>query len=471
MKNTSRRSVRTTRIASAVMLATLFVGHSVANAMILFQDDSFHDIPSEAILIDNDGAGANDTSIQFGNDAVSSENGTINWDITSNEFQFDHTVDITGDLDVSGNADFTDATEFHIREVANEAAADCTTVDELVLDTAENRIYVCTVVGSPGTWVGADASSGDDFESVYTNDGDDTLTTSGGDFSIAPGAGEFDVTSTGLIDFNPGSFDLATGTGDITLTSADDIIFNDAQLGSAIQLTDTATGIDATYGTTGIIDALNTLTTTTTGEGASNVGIEDAGTFFTGTNVEAALQELGTATTTGSSENEVLTFYPEYPDAVIFQDGTSNRGRLDSDYDDTNDEHLYKWTTRRATAQDIDIRFRFPLPDDFSDVNDFTFRYRTGTAVEADNDVEIGVYNATNETAGDPTLCGADTTNNSANTWTTGTITEATLETGCTGGTALDAGDVIEVLVKLIDATSASATFADIGFLTLDYDN
>lgn len=461
---------RFTRISSAVMLTTLLMGNSVASAAILFQDDDFHDISSEGILIDNDGAGASDTIIQFGADAVSTENGTITWDITLNEFLFDNTVDIDGDLDVSGNADFTDATQFHLREVADEAAADCTTIDELVLDTAENRIYVCTVIGSPGTWVGADSGSVDDFESVYGNDGDSTLTTSGGDFNIAPGVGEFDVTSTGLIDFNVDSFDLTT-VGDINLTAGDDILFDDAQLSAPIQLTDTATGIDATFGTTGIIDALNTLTTTTTGEGASNVGIEDAGTFFTGTDVEAALQELGTATTSGSAENEVLTFYPEYPDAVVFQDGSANRGRLDSDYDDTNDEHLYRWTTRQSSAQDIDLRFRFSLPDDFTDVNDFTFRYRTGTAVEASNDVEIGVYNATNETAGDPTLCGADAANNSADTWTTGTITEATLETGCTGGTALDSGDIIEVLVKLIDATSASSTFADIGFLTLDYDN
>lgn len=572
-----------TRVLSSSLLMTMLLSHNTAQAAILFQDDDFHDIPSEAILIDSDGAGANDTSVQFGNDGTASENGTINWDITLNEFQFDNTVDITGDLDVSGNADFTDATEFHLREVADEAAATCTTIDELVLDTTENRIYVCTAVGSPGTWVGADAGSSQDFEDVYATDGDDTLTTSGGDFTVDTGggdqnftlgAGEFDITGTGLLDFNAGSFDMdltggfavdagaasnlttsagdlsleatagstnitggeaaadainidasnaaggidvdagtggiamdTTGVfsvdgvgnsnvttdsgnlaletttsgdvditgadnvdvtstaGDVTLTAGDDMIFDDAQLTGNVQLTETATDFDATFSSDGIIDNLNSFASTATGEGASNVGIEDAGGFFTGTDTEAALQELGAVSGSNAAENEVLTFYPEYPDAVLFADGSDNRGRMDALYDDTNDEHHYRWTTRRPAIQDFDIRFRFPLPDDFSDTNDFTFRYRTGTAVAGDNTVDVTVNNDT-----DSATCGSSTGNTTAGTWATGTITEATLETGCTGGSALDAGDIMEVIVKLYD-TSGAGDFADIGFLTLDYDN
>jgi hypothetical protein len=110
------------------------------------------------------------------------------------------------------------------------------------------------------------------------------------------------------------------------------------------------------------------------------------------------------------------------------------------------------------------------LPADFADVNNLTFKYRTGSVIEADNDVEIGIYNATDETTGDPTACGTDTTNGTAGTWATGTITEATIETGCTGGTALDAGDIIEIAVKLLD-NGGAADYADIGLLILGYDN
>jgi len=595
MKNSFRRL----RVASTITaLVGLFISTTLpASAAIIFQDDSFHDIPSEAILLDSDGAGASDTVIQFGNDAISTENGNITWDITLNTFLFDHSISITGGLSATGNVDLSAATQVRLRQDADPATnADCANLGEVIIDTTDGEMQICTGVGSPGTWVATSALDSDtldglnsdqflrsdatdgytsgtltfsagttldvdgaadfsgatsfaiasgaanpgtctegqlfyntttnvlntctatdtwtaagpqNFEDIYASDGDNTLTTSGGDFSIALGAGEFDVTSTGLIDFNGLNFDIdltgaftvdavgasnvttdsgnltlstttsgdvaLSGADDVTVTAGDDVIFDDAQLTAPIQLTDTATGISSEYGTTGIIDTFNVITQYTAGDGADIVGVEDGSLSNVGlgnsSSVQEALVALDTAVGTASTNNEVLSFYPEYPDTVVFQDGTNNRGRLEADYDDTNDEHLYKWTTRRNTAQDIDLRFRFSLPADFADVNDFTYKYRTGNTTEADNDVEIGLYNATNETAGAPTLCGEDTTNGSANTWATGTIAEATLETGCTGATALDAGDVVEVLVKLIDATSAAATFADVGLITLGYDN
>lgn len=541
------------RTIGSLALMTVLVSNGTANAAILFQDDIFHDIESEAILIDSNGTGADDTSIQFGNDAVASENGTINWNITSNTFELDHQVDITGGLTSDGNVDFSAATQNLLRNDTDpNTNSACQALGEVIINTTTNRLEVCTTTGiagaavwsapvtsiptgaaDPGTCsVGElffnttlaelrvctstntfETAGPQDLESVYGHDADNTLTTSGGDFNIALGAGEFDVTSTGLIDFNADSFDmdltggfavdavgasnlttdsgsltLSTTTsgnvdvngaddvnvtggtnvdisstaGDVTLTSGDDILFDDAQLVAPVQLTDTATAIDATYSTTGIIDALNSLASTATGAGASNVGVEDAGAYFTGTDVEAALQELGA----GAAQNyEVLNFYPEYPDAVLFADGTANRGRMDALYDNTNAEHHYRWTSQNAAFNDYDIRFRFPLPEDFTDVNDFTFRYRTGTAVVGDNRVDVTVNNDT-----DSATCGSSTSNTTANVWATGTITEATLETGCTAGTALNAGDIIEVLIKLYD-NSGAVDFADIGVLALGYDN
>lgn len=565
---------------NTLVLTMMVTSSATANAAILFQDDDFHDIASDAVLIDFDGAGANDTAVQFGNDAVASENGTINWNITTNTFEFDNSVEVTGDLSADGDVDFSASTQTRIREDADpNTNADCAVIGELIVDTTDEELQICTTPGTPGVWapvvnvgdagtldgldstqflrsdtsdnftsgtlttdagttldVNGDAdfsgatrfamaagaadpgtcTEGDmfyntttnelrictatdtwatagpqDFEDVYGTDADNTLTTSNGDFNIATGTGEFDVTSTGLIDFNADSFDIdltggfavnagaasnvTTSAGaltleatadDVNVTAGDDIVFDDAQLTAPVTLTEADTAIDATFSTTGIIDALNSLASTATGEGASNVGIEDAGGYYTGADVEAALQELGAVSGSNAPNNEVLAFYPEYPDAVIFQDGSDNKGKLEALYDDTNSEHYYTWTTKQNSAQDIDIRFRFPLPADFLDVNDFTYQYRTGSTVEADNDVEITVENVT-----DSATCGSDTTNGSANVWATGTITEATLEAGCTGGSALDAGDIIEIAVKLIDATSAAATFADIGILSLGYDN
>ncbi|MBU0667657.1 hypothetical protein KJ951_03725 [Patescibacteria group bacterium] len=527
------------RTISALTLFTMFLGGSVANAAILFQDDTFHDIDSEAILIDANGTGAENTSIQFGNDATLTENGTINWNITTNTFEFDHKVDITGGLSSDGNVDFSAAAQNLLRkDSAPNTNSACQTLGEVIINTTTNRLEVCTTTGvagvavwsaptvsipsgaaDPGTCSASDlffnttlgelrictalntweTAGPQDFESIYSHDADKTLTTGGTNFSIASGggdvlfglgAGEFDVTSTGLIDFNSASFTLDTtagisldagatsnfttsagdlnfgaSAGDINIVAGDDLFFDDLQLSSAVQLTNTATGIAATYGTNGIIDALNTLTSTASGEGASNVGIEDSGAYFTGTNVELALQELGASSGSNAANNEILNFYPEYPDAVIYKDGTNNRGRLDALYDNANAEHYYEWTSRKAALQDIDVRFRFPLPADFLSVNNFTFGYRTGTAVVADNKVDITVNNDT-----DSATCGSSTGNVNAGAWATGTITKATLETGCTGGTVLNAGDIIEVIVKLFD-NSGAADFADIGLLTLGYDN
>jgi hypothetical protein len=580
-------------ITTAVLMFTAYAG--TASAAIIFQDDVSSDIMSDSLKLGSNDAGASNTYLQFGSDATMSENGILQWNIGTNNFTFDHTVDITGGLSATGAVNFSSASQVRIRENADpNTNSACTTVGEIIVNTTANRIMICTVTGTPGTWVSAGAANADtldgiestqflrsdtsdsftsgtlttdalttldvngnfdasgatrfavasgtndpltctkgdlffnttvntlkactaantwtvagpqDLEAVYSYDADDTLTTSNGNFTVAPGTGTFSVSGTGVLNFDGSSFTLdTTGTfsidgvgasnvttnagnltlsttgsgdvafssaGDVTMTSADDILFDDAQLTAAIQLTDTATGIAATYGTTGIIDALNSLTLTTAGNGASNVGLQASSlTNVTpaSNDVQAALVALDAKVGAGAPMVETLVFYPEYPDTVVFQDGTNNAGTLRSDYDNTNDEHYYNWTTSNGATQDIDLRFRFPMPADFADLNDFTYKYRTGTVTEADNDVEIGVYNATDETAGNPTLCGQDTTNGTAGTWATGTISEATLEAGCTVGTALGAGDIVEVAVKLLD-NSGAGDYADIGVVTLGYDN
>lgn len=543
--------MKKTKLLAVALLASLTFSNA-ASAAILFQDDTFHDIPSEAILIDSDGAGANSTSIQFGDDSTASENGTVTWDITNNEFQFDHTVDITGDLDVSGNADFTNASEFHLREVANEATAACTTLNELVLDTGENRVYTCTATGTPGTWAAVDSGSADTLDSVYSNDSDGIMDTTGGDFEVdTDDTTDGDVIftlGTGLIDFNAGSFDLltsgaisldggaasnfttssglltldgaggvtvegntstitfntsgtidanfgtydldgaifdllasdyfaiagtndstiSTSTGDITLQAGDDLIFDDAQLTGVVQLTDADSDWAGVLPGNGIIDNINAFTSTTAGEGASLIGIEAGSlTSISGTDLQTVLEDIDTSM---GQNGDILLFYPEYPDTVFWQDGGSNRGKLESGYDDTNDEHYYEWTTKQGSTQDIDLKFRFPLPMDFADVNNFNYKFRTGGT--GNGNVEVYVYNATDETGGAPTLCGSDVTNSSAGAWTPGSILEATLETGCApaGSYQLDPGDIIEVAIKLSSDNTASE-YADIGVIELDYDN
>ncbi len=420
-------------------------------------------------------------------------------DTTDNYTSGTLTLDAGTTLDGNGAVDLGGATQFIIR-TATSAPGSCSE-GEMYYNSTSNVLFACTATN---TWT---ASGPEDFENIYAKDADQTLTTSGGNFTINGGAGTFAVTNaSGAIDFDSATYTLdttstfsvdgvgasnvTTASGNLTLATTtsgnvigsaaddiswiagDDILFDDAQLSSAIQLTNTASAFNATLTAGGIIDNINSFALTTSGEGASNIGLE-AGSLTNvspGSNtVQAALAALDAKVGAGSSNNADLSFYPEFPDSVLHKDGSNNLGTLETSYDDTNDEHFYRWTTTQATTQDIEIKFRFPLPPDFTDVNNFTFKFRTGSTTEADNDVEVSVYNATDETTTAPTLCGADTTNGNTS-WTTGTITEATIETGCTGSTALGAGDIIEIGIKLLDNTGAE-DFADIGLLTLGYDN
>jgi len=125
---------------------------------------------ADTLIIDNDNSVGAPGSIilQFGAALAK----ILEYDLAATYFNFNDDVNITGDLtvtgdtsitgdlDVTGNANFSGASEFHMREVADETTATCTTIDELVLDTAENTIYVCTATGSPGTWAAITGGGG-----------------------------------------------------------------------------------------------------------------------------------------------------------------------------------------------------------------------------------------------------------------------------------------------------------------------
>lgn len=139
---------------------------------------------ADSFIIDiDDSVGAPSTiKLQFGSTLAK----ILEYDIANTYFNFNDDVNITGGLAVSGNVNFAGSTEFHMRQVADESTATCTTLDEMVLDTAENKIYICTATGSPGTWVAADTGSSSPFahemifepeynDSIYAGDGTNNL--------------------------------------------------------------------------------------------------------------------------------------------------------------------------------------------------------------------------------------------------------------------------------------------------------
>jgi len=407
----------------------------------------------------------------------------------------------------TGAINFSGASSLSLASVVGPGNPGTCAEGDLVYNQSTNLTYVCTAAN---TWT-ALASGTQDFEAVYGADADKSLSITDNlavGFEIKQGANSYinlattdgselitltpATTVTGTLTAN-GTFDAngvvtlgdggdtvsingttvgitSTGIGnDITFTGADDLVFDDAQLTGIVQMTDTATDWAATFALDGIVDNINSFTLTTVGNGASNVGVYDTGANLenidptgTVTDLQDALETINGLIGSAADNVEDLTFYPEFPDSVVYPDGGSNKGTLESFHDNANDMNYYNWTSTNAALQDMNLRFQFPLPPDFAATGNFTFRYRTGTAVNTDNKVDIVLYNIT-----DASSCGSSLANVNAGAWATGTITAATINGACAG---ISAGDIVRVDVIFYD-NSGAADYADVGWVKWAYTN
>lgn len=347
------------------------------------------------------------------------------------------------------------------------------------------------------------------------------LTVSGGDGVNIDGTGqEIDITSTGgAIDVNGATFDVdttgavsiqaaadsditTTGVSDISLNAGDDLIFDDAQLSGTVQLSEADSDWDLAFNTDGMVDNINDLATqlgngadndistfdftedanvladddtvyaaleklnnkwgdlasTANGEGASLIGVEDSGGNFTATDVEGVLTEIAGQIGSNAANVETMTFEPEYENVVVFQDGSNNRGRLDADYDDTNREQYYRWTSRQNSSNDIDLRFRVELPADFVTGGDLDLQIFSDTNVVGDNSIAIIIRD---DTANTTCHTEAAQAASAGGAWETLTIDAVDINS-CT----LTAGDVVEIQIKLA-ADNTSSGGMQVG--TIDY--
>lgn len=570
-----KRINRYLALIGVTVLFSSLLAQTAAAEVVLFQDDTFQDVMSDALRIGSNDAGAVNTAIQFGNDVTATENGNVTWNIATNRFGFDHAVDVTGGLrsddavDIGGTNGLTGNSPASSRNILRKDSAPntnaaCSALGEVIVNTTSNRVEICTTTGvagvavwaAPTTTIASGATDPvvacsvgdlfynttssllkvctavtptwtvvgpDTFETVYANDGDKILNTSGGNFGVSTGAGTFDVTTTtgkatitsgkaatnaidlqatnaaGGINANWGTgglnFSSATGafsingtgastvnatsgnlnlttttTGDVALKATGagkSVTFADVNVASPIKFSNTATALDGTFvAGAGILDAINSFASTTAGSGASNVGVASGLTNISGSDVQAALASIDGKIGASAPNVDTLTFNPQYPNYVISRSGSNNNGTLVQDFDSTNKKQYYRWTSNKGTLQNVDVKFRFPLPTDFTGTGNFTLAYRTGTVTTTDNKIDVTVTDVTKTN----TVCGSGLTNASANAWATATITAATLNAGCTAGNAMAAGDLMEVDVTFYDL-SGGTTWADAGQAALAYNN
>jgi hypothetical protein len=150
---------------------------------------------------------------------------------------------------------------------------------------------------------------------------------------------------------------------------------------------------------------------------------------------------------------------PEYPNASLYGDGSSNNGTLAlKNTDDANWRNYYEWTAQASTLQDYTIVERYVLPPDFSSwtaTNAIKLGFVTQTALAVDNKVDVIVYKS-----GNATLV-YQTAGNVSTGWTEVSISAANLV-----GATWAAGDI--VVIKVI-VYSKSGNFARVGDITLNY--
>jgi len=167
------------------------------------------------------------------------------------------------------------------------------------------------------------------------------------------------------------------------------------------------------------------------------------------------------STTVGPYDQSIV-YEPEYADGVIQADGTTNMGKLEAFFADTDGSpgnaniNYYHWTTSKAALQDMDVIIRTTLPTGFVSwqATPVELTYRTGTALTADNQVDMIIE----DTAGTAvTLTAA--TGLTSTTFTTTSVTFGGVPT-------FTAGSPITIKLKM---TAKSTGSADIAKIKLNY--
>ena len=174
------------------------------------------------------------------------------------------------------------------------------------------------------------------------------------------------------------------------------------------------------------------------------------------------LTDSGATTLHKHGGNKTDFFAPEYESGVLQADGSNNTGTMISDSEIVSNVvyNYYKWTSSEASKQDYDIVIHLRVPDTFSSwqTNAITFYYKTGLTGTTNNAVSWAIYEDGNAT---PLMSSGEMASSVADTWTSDSATS-------TGLSALTAGNVYRIVVKLAANSTASAA-AYAGKISINY--
>lgn len=174
------------------------------------------------------------------------------------------------------------------------------------------------------------------------------------------------------------------------------------------------------------------------------------------------LTDSGATTLHKHGGNKTDFIAPEYESGILQADGSDNTGTMISDSETVSNVvyNYYKWTSTQAAKQDYDIVIHLRVPDTFSSwqTNAITLYYKTGLTGTTNNAVSWTIYEDGNAT---PLMSSGEMASSVADTWTSDSATSAELS-------ALTAGDVYRVVIKLAANSTASAA-AYAGKISINY--
>lgn len=164
---------------------------------------------------------------------------------------------------------------------------------------------------------------------------------------------------------------------------------------------------------------------------------------------------------TPNGSGGILSFHPEYPNAVYFSSGSVYVGQMTLSGGTTALENSYLWTSSKPTLQNYWISVRVRVPDNFSSwdpIKPIELRYKTGVTGTTNNVIKVLMRDTTGTYI---PLGSAEALSNTA--WTTAKITGPD-----TVGTWSPKG-YFTVYIKLATDNTAGANAAA-GYLNFNYE-
>ncbi|MBU2214184.1 hypothetical protein KJ996_06155, partial [Patescibacteria group bacterium] len=426
-------------------------------------------IITETNLTINQDNGAADAVLTFGNDAGAE---TITFSDSTNQFELSDDVQVGGNLEVNGDGTVSGAIEINDDNSGNATltfgndAGD----ETIVFNDSTNEFDVSDDINVTGT---IDASTNISGSGVLSIEGASSLQGAITAGSTIDAVGNITTDANLTINEDNGGANAVLTFGNDG--GAETIQFNDStnefDVSDDVNVTGTL-DVSSNLSASGVISAEGNITTdgnlsgsTLTVDGDVTLrGITYTPPSADGSNGQALTTDGAgnlswAASGGGTGSGGVLFLSPEYPHAVYTSSGSAYIGQMSLNYDSTNSENFYRWTSTKGTLQEYWVIARIRVPDNFSvwDANEpIEFRYRTGTANAADNYLTMRLY----DTAGTQIALtgGSDLKNTS---WTTATIT------GPQASGTYTTSSYITIAVKL---TSTSAGSADAGYINLNWE-